>query len=182
MINLNTNIAYITLALLLCTAAFFLGRFSVSPEKVIEYKTVKTTDTVDKYQVNTIERFYPKFYTIHDTVLNEFSRIDTIYLDTNQSPSRGLYVAQMDTVGKDSSYTLSVKFNSPIQLDTRSFFSYNLGIRERIIKETETVYIERAKGFFDYVKFSIYSGIGYGITTKKFDFNVGMGITITPFN
>jgi len=182
MTNLNMNFVYITLALLLCTAVFFLGRFSVSPEKVIEYKTVKTTDTVDKYQVNTIERYYPKFYTIHDTVLNEFSQIDTIYLDTNQSPSQGLFVAQMDTVGNDSSYTLSVKFNSPIELDTRSFFSYNLGIRERIIKETETVYLERAKGFFDYVKFSIYSGIGYGITTKKFDFNVGMGITITPFN
>lgn len=178
----NNTWITILLVVLLAVGTFFLGRFSVSPEKVIEYKTVKTTDTVDKFQVNTIERFYPKFYTIYDTVLNEFSRIDTIYLDTTQKPSRGLFVAQMDTVGNDSSYTLSVKFNSPIQLDTRSFFSYNLGIRERIIKETETVYLERAKGFFDYVKLSIYSGIGYGITTEKFDFNVGMGITITPFN
>jgi len=180
--NLNMNFVYITLALLLCTAVFFLGRFSVSPEKIEVAKIVKISDTVDRFNTIEVTKYYPKFYEVRDTVVNEFSRIDTIYLDTNESPSRGLFVAQMDTVGNDSSYTLSVKFNSPVQLDTRSFFSYNLGIRERIIKETETVYLERAKGFFDYVKFSIYSGIGYGITTKKFDFNVGMGITITPFN
>ena len=114
MTNLNMNFVYITLALLLCTAVFFLGRFSVSPEKIIEYKTVKVIDTVDRFNTIEVTKYYPKFYSITDTVVNEFSRIDTIYLDTNESPSRGLYVAQMDTVGNDSSYTLSVRFNSPI--------------------------------------------------------------------
>ena len=87
------------------------------------------------------------------------------------------------TIGSaDSSYTLSLVYKSDIPLSVNGYFTYRLGFRDRTIIEKETVYLERPKTVWDYVKLSIYTGVGYGITTQKFDMNIGAGLTITPFN
>jgi len=180
MINLNTNIAYITLALLLCAAVFFLGRFSVSPENVIEYKTVKVTDTIVNVREVQTTKYIPQFYTLRDTVIDERRVTDTIYYDTSFTPSGGLYVAEMDTTAADSSYSLKVLFNSFSPLDANSYFSFVLKTKEKTIREKETIYLERPKSLWDHFKPSVNIAAGYGILQQKFEITVGLGISITP--
>jgi hypothetical protein len=157
-----------------------LGRSTVKPDKIEVAKVVKVSDTV--YNVKTVEtiKVIPQYFAVTDTVIDERHTVDTIYYDSSFTPSAGLYVAQMDTTAADSSYSLMVRFNSMIPLDTRSYFGFNLKTRDKVIKETETIYLERKKGFWDFIKPSISLGAGYGLLNEKFEITIGLGISITP--
>ena len=88
-------------------------------------------DTVIQYEVVIDEKIVPVFHTSvkKDTVFYT----DTLIIDKTQ------YIAQMDTVYKDSLLALRVQYISPSPLDKRSYFSIDAKVRERLI--TETVHI-----------------------------------------
>ena len=179
--NLSSSIIIAVVVLALITGAYFVGRSH--SEKVEIVKTEKQIDTVYEAKYIEVPKVHVKPYYIVDTVVNNVRIIDTVYYqDHSGLPVSGAYEARHDTTAADSSYTLSLVYKSDIPLSINGFFTYRLGFRDRTIREKETVYLERPKTVWDYVKLSNYTGVGYGITTQKFDMNIGAGITITPFN
>ena len=179
--NLSNSIIIAVVVLALITGAYFLGRSHVEPVEIV--KTERHIDTVYEPKYIDVPKVTVKPYYIVDTVVNNERIIDTVYYtDHSGLPVLGAYEARHDTTAADSSYTLSLTYKSDIPLSVNGYFTYRLGFRDRTIREKESVYLERPKTVWDYVKLSIYTGVGYGITTQKFDMNIGAGLTITPFN
>ena len=178
--NLSNSIIIAVVVLALITGAYFVGRSH--SEKVEIVKTEKQIDTVFESKYIEVPKVTLKPYYIVDTVINNVRIIDTVYYQDHLGLPLGKYEARHDTTAADSSYTLSLTYKSDIPLSVNGYFTYRLGFRDRTIREKETVYLERPKTVWDYVKLSIYTGVGYGITTQKFDMNIGAGLTITPFN
>lgn len=178
--NPNMNFVYLTLIVLLSTGSFFLGRATVKGNENIINRTVTETDTIFNVREVVTTKYVPQFFTVRDTVIDERVQTDTIYYDTSFTPSGGLYVAQMDTTAKDSSYSLKVWFNSFSPLDANSYFSFVLKTKEKTIREKVTIYLERPKSLWDHFKPSINIAAGYGILQQKFEITVGLGISITP--
>ena len=178
--NLSNSIIIAVVVLALITGAYFLGRSHVEPVEIV--KTEKQIDTVYMAKYIEVPKVTLKPYYIIDTVVNNVRIIDTVYYTDHSGLPLGRYEARHDTTAADSSYTLSLTYKSDIPLSVNGYFTYRLGFRDRTIREKETVYLERPKTVWDYVKLSIYTGVGYGITTQKFDMNIGAGLTITPFN
>ena len=178
--NLSNSIIIAVVVLALITGAYFLGRSHVEPVEIV--KTEKQIDTVYEAKYIEVPKVTLKPYYIIDTVINNVRIIDTVYYQDHSGLPLGKYEARHDTTAADSSYTLSLTYKSDIPLSVNGYFTYRLGFRDRTIIEKETVYLERPKTVWDYVKLSIYTGVGYGITTQKFDMNIGAGLTITPFN
>ena len=178
--NLSNSIIIAVVVLALITGAYFVGRSHVEPVEIV--KTEKQIDTVYMAKYIEVPKVTLKPYYIIDTVVNNVRIIDTVYYQDHSGLPLGRYEARHDTTAADSSYTLSLTYKSDIPLSVNGYFTYRLGVRDRTIREKETVYLERPKTVWDYVKLSIYTGVGYGITTQKFDMNIGAGLTITPFN
>ena len=178
--NLSNSIIIAVVVLALITGAYFLGRSHVEPVEIV--KTEKQIDTVFEPKYIEVPKVTLKPYYIIDTVVNNVRIIDTVYYQDHSGLPLGRYEARHDTTAADSSYTLSLTYKSDIPLSVNGYFTYRLGFRDRTIREKETIYLERPKTVWDYVKLSIYTGVGYGITTQKFDMNIGAGLTITPFN
>jgi len=179
--NLSNSIIAAVLFIALVVGAYFFGRSSVQePQTVVKIERI--SDTVYIPKLIEVPRAYPVYYALHDTVINNIRTTDTVFYTRNSdTPVSGAYEARHDTTAADSSYTLSLAFRSDIPLSVNGYFSYMLNFRERVIREKETVYLERPRTVWDYVKLSIYTGVGYGITSEKFDFNIGAGLTVTPF-
>ena len=86
-------------------------------------------DTVTVYEVVIDPQIVPQFIEVvkKDTILLN----DTIFIQENIN-----YIAQMDSVYKDSLLTLKVQYISPSPLDKRSFFSIDAKVKEKIVTRT----------------------------------------------
>ena len=114
---------YLTVAVMLIITGWMLkSKFHTCPIPEV------ITDTLTVYEVVIDQQVKPIFIEIKDTVIT--FQTDTIFKDIP------LYVAQMDSVYKDSLLTLKVKYISPSPLDKRSFFSIDAKVREKIITQT----------------------------------------------
>jgi len=89
-------------------------------------------DTVIQYEVVIDEKVVPIFKVKIEK--------DTIYsTDTLIIKERIDYIAEKDTVYKDSLLQANIKFNSRIVLDPEAYFNLKFKVRERTI--TETVHV-----------------------------------------
>ena len=115
---------------LLFTTIYFAGYFTHVKFHTCPVPEVQI-DTVIQYEVVIDSQIKPEFIEkiVKDTVYST----DTLIIDKTQ------YIAQMDSVYKDSLLTLKVQYISPSPLDKRSYFSIDAKVRERLI--TETVHI-----------------------------------------
>ena len=138
-------------------------------------ETVTVTDTVTVHQTDTLYdttqmiQFFPK--PVFDTII----RVDTFKKDTPIPYVQKIY---KDTIKEDDGaeveYTASVSGYSP-NLDTLRFrLKYPVITTEITNTVTNTEYITKKQG---HLSFGPTAGIGYGITSKRFDAYLGFGVT-----
>jgi hypothetical protein len=90
-----------------------------------------------------------------------------------------IHVASLDTLLYDSLLHLSVKYNSQIPLDTRSYFSLEARLKERTVVQKETIFVEKDEGIIDrWLHFGVVAAAGYGLINQKSDIYIGLGVMI----
>ena len=139
--------------------------------RIIEKSVVRDTVFTIKYQI--IEKVKPVFTV--DTVEVFVDSSDT----TSMEDRAPVFTASLDTVMFDSSLSLGIRYRSPSPLDADSFFEIDARLKERKVREVETVYIEREKDFLSrWYHFGVVIAPGYGIFNKQTDIFIGMGVMI----
>ena len=98
------------------------GKFHTCPIPEIRIDTVTVYEVVIDPQVVPIFKVKIEKDTVYST--------DTLIIDKTQ------YIAQMDSVYKDSLLTLKVQYISPSPLDKRSYFSIDAKVKEKIVTRT----------------------------------------------
>jgi hypothetical protein len=123
-------------------------------------------DTVIQYEIVIDEKIIPVFKVRveKDTVYST----DTLIIDKTQ------YIAQMDTVYKDSLLALRVQYISPSPLDKRSYFNIDARVKEKII--TNTVYNTETITYNP--TFFIDGGVRIDTTLNYF---IGAGVNIVSY-
>ncbi|MCA0388811.1 MAG: hypothetical protein LCH52_09985 [Bacteroidetes bacterium] len=139
--------------------------------RIIEKSVVRDTVYSIKYQ--TIEKVKPVFTV--DTVEVFVVSSDTTSME-NRAP---VFTASLDTVMFDSSLSLGIRYRSPSPLDAESFFEIDARLKERKVREVETVYIEVEPDILSkWLHFGLVIAPGYGILNKQTDIFIGMGVMI----
>lgn len=90
-----------------------------------------------------------------------------------------IYVALLDTLLYDSLLHLRVKYNSRLPLDIQSYFSLDARLKERMVVQKETIFVEKDEGIIDrWLHFGIVAAAGYGLINQKSDIYIGLGVMI----
>lgn len=95
-------------------------------------KTRIQTQTIENYIEVKDTLLVPKFITKHITKTDTLKVADSIYIWKDVQ-----YIAQIDTVLKDSLLSGSIQFVSPVKLHPASYFNLDLKVKEKIIKEVQ---------------------------------------------
>lgn len=124
-------------------------------------------------KVDTVKIPYEKTVYIRKTELDTMYivKTDTVTIMNNseQYTATGIY--------EDSTIYIKARYFSPVPLSDKGFF--RIGFHYECPEITKTVYIPEPKiepGFFDSFGYGLTFGVGYGLTTKKADVFLGLGI------
>jgi len=172
---LNRWIALAVCVVLGALIFWFLARNNTGSTQtgvqIIEKRVVR--DTVYTIKYRTIEKVKPVFTV--DTV-----EVFIASKDSSQEEVRApVFAASMDTVMFDSSLSLGIRYRSPAPLDANSFFEIEARLKERKVREVETVYIEKEPDILNkWVHFGLVIAPGYGLRNKQTDIFIGMGVMI----
>ena len=140
---------------------FILGSvttYFVKPSEVVEridsvMVTTTTIDTLYLTQIKLVERLKAK--------------LDTIYI--NSAP---VTVAVADTVLKEDSSTIAVKYYFP----PLNYFNIAADIKQKIIYKTITNDITKVEYVRERLGYGIYAGTGYDVVNKDFGIQIGLGV------
>jgi len=139
--------------------------------RIIEKSVFRDTVYSIKYQ--TIEKLKPVFTV--DTVEVYIASKDS----SHEEVRAPVFTASMDTVMFDSSLSLEIRYRSPVPLDANSFFEIEAKLKERMVREVETVYIEKEPDILNkWLHFGLVIAPGYGLRNKQTDIFIGMGVMI----
>ena len=140
---------------------FILGSvttYFVKPSEVVEridsvMVTTTKIDTLYLTQIKLVERLKAK--------------LDTIYID-----SAPMTVAVADTILKEDSSTIAVKYYFP----PLNYFNIAADIKQKTIYKTITNDITKIEYVRERFGYGVYAGAGYDVVNKDFGVQIGLGV------
>lgn len=160
----------LVIAIFMMAMAFFALFCKKTPQNVIKTDTVTVTDTFWKYTTIIEKEFVPKEVIKKKVDTLYLENGDTLSLVTEQKKYEKSLVSDKDTADLEI-YVSGIE---------TSVDSLKMRLKTHTVTNTIeiTKYVERKKTFKDRFHFEPQVGIGYGLTNKKTDIYVGVGLGV----
>lgn len=160
----------LVIAIFMMAMAFFALFCKKTPQNVIKTDTVTVTDTFWKDTIIIEKEFVPKEVIKKKVDTLYLQNGDTLNLITEQKKYEKSIVSDKDTADLEI-YVSGIE---------TSLDSLKMRLKTHTVTNTIeiTKYVERKKTFKDRFHFEPQVGIGYGLTNKKTDIYVGVGLGV----
>jgi len=166
----NNTLIWVSIAIIVLILGLFMFLGRHTPQNVIKTDTVTVTDTFWK-DITIIEKeFVPKEVIKKKVDTLYLENGDTLNLVTEQKKYEKSLVSDKDTADLEI-YVTGIN---------TSLDSLKMSLKTHTVTNTIeiTKYVEKKKTVWDRIHFEPQVGIGYGLTNKKTDIYVGVGLGV----